>query len=132
MIGNMSQPRTETKIDTKNESKEINFDTESVDDLTTPHMYDDKDGKESWVSKPSVNLDRSDMDDMRGEISVKADKIEINIDPSKTLSLKTKTMARKKEEGEGGKKVKKPTEKKDTVKVNDLIINKDLINSSRF
>ena len=120
----------------KDESKEIDFETETLDKISTPNTKEIIDS-ESWISRPSINIDNSETNSViKEEMLPKPVKVEINIDPSKTLSLKMRTSAKK---DEGEEKLGKPKKmmkekkiKKDMVKVNDLIINKDLINSNRF
>lgn len=133
----MKPAKEQTKPEARSESKEINFESDSFEENRAEDTNKEREMDESWDSRPQVETSTPENDSMlQVESVVKPEKVEINIDPSRTLTLKLKTSAKKKDEAEPTAKPKKELKekkvKKDTVKVNDLIINKDLINSSRF
>jgi len=132
------KPTKEDQVDSyKKETKEINFNEENEAELSDQYIKSDQIETDSISHQTFNTIEHTENEFVpKVESVTKSVALELNIDPSKTLSLKTRTSAKKPDNEDGLSKQKKVVKekktKKDTVMVNDLIINKDLINSNRF
>ena len=136
ILGHKQTNKDKLKSEAKEESIRDNLDL-IPEQIAEPDKSKDQINNDAMINKPSFTTDKSEDDSLAGNHQIyKPANVELDIDPSKTLSLKTRNSAKKVEDIEQNMKPKKLNKdkktKKGTVKVDDLVINKDLINSNRF